>query len=230
MDNIVPLNRADIKSQDLKKKLLECLDRESRQFSEIARSYFNKEQLSVEDKTGLLRAVIETVNHVMSAGDWDSSLFLRNTLKPLMQIKGEAELELNKLTAKAEENVVAMQGVGVDEMEVYISLFQSDGYNIGKWAMQLRSLERYIVGRPVYKTEEDMGKRLKLRAAAAANEAYVAVIVKKTDVNPEGPSPLKDQFGHPLVTLKEVALKNGRILAFVHQDVRYRYIDGQLVK
>ena len=229
MDNIIPLT-TNLKSQELKKKLLDCLDREARQFSEIARGYFTKEQLSVEDKTGLLRAVIETVDHVMAAGDWNSSLFLRNTLKPLMHIKTEAELELNKLTAKAEDKMGAMQPAGEDETQVCISLFQSDGYNIGKWAMQLRSLERYIIGRPIYKNEEDAAKRIKLRPAAAANEAYVAVIVKKADIQPEGSVPLKDQFGHPLVLLKEIALKNGRIVGFIHQETRYHFVDGQLVK
>ena len=166
----------------------------------------------------------------MSAGDWDSSLFLRNTLKPLMHIKTEAELELNKLTAKAEDKILEMKPAAEDEAQVCISLFQSDGYNIGKWAVQLRSLERYIVGRPIYKSEEDAARRIKLRPAAAGNEAYVAIIVKKTDIQPEGPAPLKDQFGHPLVLLKEIAVKNGRIVAFVHQEMRYHFVDGQLVK
>ena len=228
MDNTSAL-KSEFKSQELKKKLLDCLDREARQFSEIARDYFNKDQLSKEDKTGLLKAVINTVDHVMSAGDWDSSLFLRNTLKPLMQIKSDAELELSRLDLKADEKAVTLPA-GVDEVEVYISLFQSDGYNIGKWAMQMRSLERYIVGRPIYKNETDVEKRIKLRAAAGANEAYVAVVVKKADLQPEGTAPLKDQFEHPLLLLKEIAIRNGRIAAFVHQGVRYRFVDGQLIK
>src|SRR5688500_10066636 len=128
------------KDQDLKKKLLECLDREARQFSEIARTYFVKDHLSSEDKKGMLTAVINTVNHVLEGGDWQSTLFLRNTVKPLMAIKSEAELELSRLEIKAEENAIHIPSPTEQETEVYISLFQSDGYNMGKWAMQLRSL------------------------------------------------------------------------------------------
>ena len=230
MDNIVP-NIAEFKSQELKRKLLECLDREARQFSDIARAYFSKGQLSVEDKTGLLQTVIETVNHVSDAGDWQSSLFLRNTIKPLMQIKAEAELELAKLSVKADDTEMKAKPLSELEVEVYVSLFQSDGYNISKWAMQLRSLDRYVVGRPVYQSEEGVQARLRARTQASANEAYAVVIVKKTEIlSAATGAVLKDQFGHPLVTLKEKALKLGRIAAFVHQGVRYRFVEGQLVK
>lgn len=228
MDNITQLT-SDFKGQDLKKKLLECLDQEARQFSELARSYFVKDHLSKEDKKGMLTAVINTVDHVLTGGDWNSSLFLRNTIKPLMAIKAEAELELSRLEMKAEEKAIIIQVAAENEIEVYISLFQSDGYNMGKWAMQLRSLDRYIVGRPIYQHQADVEKRIRLRAAGG-NEAYVAVIVKKTDIQSDAAAPLKDQFEHPLCLLKESALRNGRIVAFVHQGIRYHFVDGQLIK
>lgn len=228
MENITGLT-SDFKGQDLKKKLLECLDKEARQFSEIARSYFVKEHLSKEDRKGMLIAVINTVDHVLAGGDWSSSLFLRNTIKPLTAIKTEAELELNRLQMKAEEKSITIQPAAENEVEVYISLFQSDGYNIGKWAMQLRSLDRYIVGRPVYQNQMDVENRIRLRAAGVS-EAYVAVIIKKTDIQAGGSTPLKDQFEHPLLLLKETALRNGRIVTFIHQGMRYHFVDGQLVK
>lgn len=221
---------SDFKSQDLKKKLLDCLDKEARQFSESARTYFTKENLSKEDKAGLLNAVIAAVDHVLEGGDWNSSLFLRNTIKPLMSIKAEALAELDHLHMKANEKSVTIRAADDDEINVYISLFQSDGHNINKWAMQLRSLDRYVVGRPIYQNEADVEKRIRLRNAAA-NEAYVVVVVKKTDVQSDQfAAPLKDQFDHPLLLLKEVALKNGRINAFVHQGIRYHFVDGQLIK
>lgn len=229
MDNTSGL-ASDFKSQDLKKKLLECLDKEARQFSEIARTYFAKENLSKEDKTGLLNAVIATVDHVISAGEWDSSLFLRNTIKPLIAIKAEAEAELEHLQLKASEKSIMVKAASDNEIEVYISLFQSDGYNTNKWAMQLRSLDRYVVGRPVYQSEADIEKRIRLRNAGG-NEAYVAVVVRKTDVQSDPfAAPLKDQFDHPLILLKETALKHGRINTFVHEGKRYHFVDGQLIK
>ena len=228
--DIIPGLKSDFKGQDLKQKLLDCLDKEARQFSEIARTYFSKDILSKEDKTGLLNAVIMTVDHVLEGGDWNSSLFLRNTIKPLTAIKVEALAELEQLQMKAGEKSITTQAASENEVEVYISLFQSDGYNISKWAMQLRSLDRYVVGRPIYKNEVDVEKRIRLRGAVG-NEAYVAVVVKKTDVQADQfAAPLKDQFDHPLLLLKEVALKNGRINAFVHQGTRYHFVDGQLIR
>src|SRR3990167_7757613 len=230
MDNTSALI-SDFKGQELKKKLLECLDKEAREFSDVARQYFDKGQLSVDDRTGLLTAVINAVDHVVAAGDWNSSLFLRNIIKPLIAIKAEAEAELGNLQNKAEHYAIyhAVPIAG-DELEVYISLFQSDGYNIGKWAMQLRSLDRYMVGRPVYQNEMDVEKRISLRASGG-NEAYVVVVVKKKDVMPQPlAGALKDQFDHLLLTLKERAVSSGRITAFIHQGVRYYFVDGQLIK
>lgn len=227
MDSISQLVSGS-KDQDLKRKLLECLDKEARQFSEVARSYFERNHLSKEDRQGMLTSVITTIDHVLAAGDWNSSLFLRNTIKPLMAIKSEAEIELSKLEIKAVEKSVVVQAIAPDEREVYISLFQSDGYNTGKWAMQLRSLERYVIGRPVYQHQEDAEKRVRLRAATGS-EGFVVVIIKETDL--QSPvSTTKDQFDSPLLSLKETALRNGRIVAFVHQNVRYHFVDGQLIK
>ena len=94
--------------------------------------------------------------------------------------------------------------------------------------MQLRSLERYVIGRPVYQNQEDAEKRVRLRAATG-NEGFVVVIVKKTDLQSDV-STTKDQFDSPLLSLKETALRNGRIVAFVHQNLRYHFVDGQLIK
>ncbi|PIZ04170.1 MAG: Dot/Icm secretion system protein IcmQ [Gammaproteobacteria bacterium CG_4_10_14_0_8_um_filter_38_16] len=231
MDNISPLT-SDFKGQELKKKLLECLDKEAREFSAVARNYFSKGQLSKEDKLGLLHAVIHAVDHVIAAGDWSSSLFLKNTIKPLIAIKAEAETEINILEEKVEKKAVKITPPTEDEVDVYISLFQSDGYNINKWAMQLRSLDRYTVGRPVYQSEADVQKRIRLRSAAAGNEGYVIVTIRKADIQSPDPfaSPLKDQFDHPLLVLKEIAVRNGRIVAFVHQGICYHFVDGQLIK
>lgn len=229
MDKHSPLT-SDFKGIELKKKLLACLDQEAGQFSELAQVYFSRDHLSKDDKVNLLSAIIATVDHIAEAGDWQSSLFLRNTIKPLLEIKAEAVTELDRLQAHVAKKTGGGVSISSDEVEVYISLFQSDGYNMNKWAMQLRSLERYMLGRPVYQSEADMLARIRLRNAGA-NEGYVIVAVKKTDVQSDTfAAPLKDQFDHPLIALKENALKQGKIIAFVHQGVRYLFVDGQLIK
>ena len=222
---------SELKSFELKKKLLECLDTEAREFSEAARAFVSQGQLSPEDKTGLLKAIVAAVDHVMTAGDWNSSLFLRNTLKPLIAVKEEAETELKKYEEVSTARISKKYMPTEHEIAVYISLFQSDGYNIGKWAMQLRSLDRYTVGRPIYEQEADVEKRIRLRSSGAVNEAYVTVTVKKTDIQSNSfQASLKDTFGHPLLSLKETAVRNGKIGEFVHQNSRYDFIDGQLIK
>lgn len=230
MDRTVGLT-ADFKSQELRKKLLDCLNRENTQFSAIANQLIEKGHHSDADKIQLLQAIIETVDRVLAAGDWESSLFLKNTAKPLKAIKAEAETELADRQGRTTQKHIKIAPLSEDEQEVYVSLFQSDGYNKGKWAVQLRALSRYVVGRPIYQHEADIQKRIRLRAASE-NEAYVIVAVKKKDVlsDPFQTNVLKDQYDHPLVQLKETAVQNGRIISFVHNKVRYHFVDGRLSK
>lgn len=219
------------KSRALKQKLLDCIDQEAKQFSDVTREFFDKEQLSSEDKTGLLKAIIAAVDHVLAADDWDSSLFLRNLIKPIVAIKEEAQAELDKTAIKNSEKKIVVIPAAAHEVEVYISLFQSDGYNMSKWAMQLRALSRYVVGRPVYQYEADVKKWMRLRANLPT-EAYVTVIVQQSDIQSDPlRAALRDRYDHPLLQLKETALQqHGRIVAFVHQGTHYHFADGQLIK
>ncbi len=226
MENATGLT-AQHKAQELKKKLLDCLDSEKKNFTEIVESFFAKEKPSEADKQVLLKAIVDAVNHVLASGDWESSLFLRNVVKPLKEIKAEAESELSRHSDKAFDTYKPSAPLSPDEVEVAVSLFQSDGYNMDKWAVQLRSLDRYVLGRPVYENEADVQKRIRLRASTA-NEAYVIVAIAKADIL-MGQSQ-QDPHGHTLLLLKESAVKNGRILFFVHEGIRYRFVDGRLIK
>ncbi|EKD92060.1 MAG: IcmQ [uncultured bacterium] len=229
MDNLTVGLTAEHKGQALKKKLLACLKEEHSKFSEIAETIFRKDKLAESDKTALLQSIVEAVDHVLEAGDWDSSLFLRNVAKPLKIIKAEAENELNQHSNNTSAISQFSASIADNEIEVYISLFQSDGYNIDKWAMQLRSLDRYIVGRPVYQNETDVIKRIRLKAGTA-NEAYVVVAVLKSEIQENAlREASQDSHGHALLLLKETAMKKGRIIFFVHQGMRYRFIDGKLM-
>lgn len=221
---------SEFKGQELRKKLLEALKKEEKQFIEFLRPYASKREFSKEDRIDLLKAIIQTIDHVMIAGDWNSSLFLRNTVKRLVEIKVEAHSELEKMEMDDSKKAIVSKALEEDEVEVYISLFQSDGYNMNKWAVQLRSLDRYIIGRPIYKNEEDVQKRIRLRSSTI-NEAYVTVVIKKSDIQMDSDkSSLKDQFDLPLLSLKEAAVRNGRIVAFMLHDIRYSYVEGQLIK
>src|SRR5437867_2048280 len=107
----------EFKGQDLKKKLIDCLNKESQQFSDIISAYLSKEKLSKEDRESLLQSVVTVVDQVLSAGDWDSSLFLRNTLKPLQAIKEEALIELDLLKTNTTKKSITTQSLAENEIE-----------------------------------------------------------------------------------------------------------------
>lgn len=220
------------KAQALKQKLLDCLKEENVKLAQDIEAFFDSAHPNESEKLAILKSVIVSCESLLKAGDWENSLFLRSQAKRIQTIKNEAEDELKFLQQKKAEKKAGFGQVALQESEreVYISLFQSDGYNLDKWAMQLRSLSRYVVGRPVYDKEEDIQKRIRLRASPVS-EAYVVVGVKKADIKEDTfDIPVQDQYGHTLLQLSDAAVERGEIIAFVHQGIRYRLVEGSLVK
>lgn len=215
----------------LRQKLIDAMKSEDARLKEIANLFLKESKRTDQDKNKLLEEVIKSANEILAVGGWQSSRFLTNVVKPLIAIKKAAEEELeNRRTQKVEVGDVAP--VAEDEQTVYISLFQSDGMDMGKWGIQLRSLERYIVGRPIYQDEAHARQRIRLRVRNPSSEAYVIFAVKKRDIitNPYQSEGLKDQYENPLIQLSEIAVDHGRIIGFVHQNILYHLIDGRLKK
>jgi len=215
---------------ELKQQLLSYLKSENESLSSIAQSFFEKSHVTELDKKALLQAIIQSTTHIIESGDWESSLFLRNQIKKIRDIQAEAQEALSQLEKTTLSNIMQMPSLEKDERDVYVSLFQSDGYNFSGWEVQLRSLNRYLVGRPVYANESDIQKRMRLRGSLA-NEAYVILAVKKNEIKTEFLSnQMKDQFGQPLLQITDAGIARCRIRAFVHMAQPYFFHEGRLIK
>lgn len=213
----------------LKQQLIDCLKQEKTDFIAIAKNFYQESHRTREHYLELTDAIIGAVDHVLNASDWEDSLFLRNALKPLKEIREQAMALKKDATLTAADQQVVLRALSDDEMLVYISIFQSEGHNLRKWELQLGSLRSHLLGRPVYEKEENVAKVIRQKLMQVS-EAFVVVAVNKKDIQSFAYQAERvDRFGNPLLTLKDSSVKTENIFEFVHQNQRYFFLNGKLV-
>ena len=221
----------DIKNEQLKQLLLQCVDKEKDQFTRLANNFYNASHRSDDHYLDLCNAIIAAVDGVLNASDWDSSLFLRNTIKPLKKIRDHA-LELRQALggdgslAAPQKNATTL---AKNCVKLYVSLYQANGHDLKKWANQLNSIASHMTGRPVYQGEAEVKKIIRAKYAQIS-EAYAVVSVDQSNIiSNEHATPRKDRFDSILVSLVPGAVVRDNILEFVHQGKRYYFHNDQLL-
>jgi len=215
----------------LKQRFIDCVQKEKLEFLKNADDFYDRSDRSRDSYIKFANDIINAVDHVLTTDNWEESLFLRNTIKPLKQVREEAAQLLQQLTGGDTEMAdIADVPLKEDEMKLYITIFQSGGHNLKSWELQLRSIGAYLHGRPVYSKEEDAQKVLRLKVSSST-DAYIVVVVPKTAIynDPFAP-PRSDRHGNTLVALKSGIVKPEHIIEFVHQGQRYKWRDGKLIQ
>ncbi len=221
--------RTKLKNDEIKHQLLDLVTSEKNEFSKIADTFYNKEHHNDADYIEFCQAVIKAIDTILDGGDWNDSLFLRNTVKPLQKMREQAQQLLEQANNRHTSEQVTAPTLEAGKVAVFISLFQNDGHNLRKWEMQLRSIKGYLLGRPVYQNEADVQKVIRAKLAPV-NEAYITVALDQGAIrNPAHQLPRVDRYGNQLLTLAEGAVTPDKILEFVHAGKRYCFSEGQLV-
>lgn len=169
--------------------------------------------------------VIETLDTVLRAEDWQDSFFLRSTLKPLQQLRERVGNLQEKLVEEAKEKE---RGTVLKDTQipVFLSLYQAQGDQLAQWEILLRSLSRHVQGRAVYADRELVEQLIRSRPSSVP-EAYAVIAVEKTDIVSEA-QPRKDRIGLPVLTLKEGAIHSENIIEFVHMGKHYQWQPKEL--
>ena len=209
--------------------LLDLMERESKTISQIALEFHQADRNDENAAIRYSESIVAAADRVLSAGDWDSSLFLKTIVKPIKEMKRDAEHFLRSLRAEVDD----AEGLVIPEHQVmlYVSLFQTRGDDLRSWEKQVRSLNRYIVGRPIYASEDNVKKVIRLKQNSS-NEAYVVLLVDKRFVQKPNAFEVerKDRYGNSLETLRPGVLKSDNIIKLVHDGVSYRFVGGRLVE
>ncbi|MCP3679474.1 MAG: hypothetical protein GY782_04090 [Gammaproteobacteria bacterium] len=120
----------------------------------------------------------------------------------------------------AEEEDSGAVGLQEGETYIYIYLFNSQGSQLSSWQKLVTAgaLEEHAVSRPIYAKVEHVEEMLRTKPFIEQH-AYLEVKIKKSDIADD--LTLHDSLNHPVVRLKEGALKTGNIIRFRHKNKNY---------
>ncbi len=220
---------AKLKKDEAKRQLLASMQAKRKVVTEKLEQFMRNDTHDQQDYVALAQELIEQVDSVLDENDYESSLFLSNTVRPLKEMRENAATLLAQLEAHDAFKNNAAPALEKDNVAVYVLVFQQNGHDLTKWAQLLRGLGRYVLGRPIYASEEDVRKVIRVKMTED-HEGYVKVGVAKSALEKcVDLSPRSDRYGNALLTLPAGAVSSQHILEFVHGKKRYHFIEGELI-
>lgn len=176
-----------------------------------------------------VKQVIDILDKLLEKGDWQASLFLRTAEKDLKALR---EQGLNLLTEEeqTEQTVNHHQHLlDNNKLKVFILLYQVRNQPQRQWQQAVNALVGHAISRPIYSDEPSVNEVLRAKKDKRTY-AYATVYVDKEDVlEPLSGNPKQDAAGHPLLTLREDAVKLENIVEFIYQERRYQCIEGKIM-
>ncbi len=225
--NFDATTRVKSADEDNKRKLLESFESENQQLKVLLDQFYTQPNRTEQNYAEINEAILKAIDKLLGAGDWEGSLFLRNAAKPLKQARDEI-VKLQQKMGAVTDNIRYEQPEITDDMQVvFVSIYQSGGYDLAQWEKQLASLANYTQGRPVYVSEDEVNRAIRAKLVPNA-EAYIKVAIKKSRIL-TGLKPAYDRLHQPLLTLAEGAVIPRNILEFVHVGKHYLFVGGRLI-
>src|SRR3989338_5803902 len=123
------------KDQLMRERMLEAVKNEKNAFKKVLDEFYSKTQ---RDDTSYYEAnlkVIETIDHILAAGDWEDSLFLRNTVRPLRELRAQAVALKEQLEAEQQVKEGQKSALQPGQRLVYISVYQAGSGQLIQWEM-----------------------------------------------------------------------------------------------
>lgn len=218
--------RAQQQQIEQRKQLVNCVRTETKTIEQVTAMISQQGEVNKKACIDLLEQSLAAVDRVLQGGDWESSLFLRNTIKPIKALR-EKIVDLQHLLLNEQTKQLIAPSIPAGKIPVYIALFQTEGLNLSRWAMQVRSLANYVQGRPVYRTETAVMQMIRSKLDST-NDAYIVIAISPDQIVNES-TPRLDRNGSELLTLVDHAVRNSEIIEFVHQQKRYCWLDSHLL-
>jgi len=112
--------RTQLKNDELKHRLLELVNTEKTDFLKVAESFHDKEHRNDVDYIEFCESIVTAIDKILEGGDWNDSLFLRNTVKPLQKMRDEADQLLQQMNGAQVTTSIRAPQIGADKAAVYI--------------------------------------------------------------------------------------------------------------
>ena len=220
----------ELKQQEIRKQLLACLQAGAPKITAAAEKFYNQVTRSETNCLQALEDMITAFDGIINAGDWESSLFLSNIIKPLRTMHQQAVELREQLTGGASQLAVAPPQLAAGMVSVYIALFQQGGNRLSHWEQLLKVLPQYILGRPIYRYESEVQQAIRSKLVQVS-DAYVCVGVPEVAIQKGEYHPLRvDRQGNTLLQLAHGSVQSENILEFIYQNKSYYFIGNKLIE
>jgi len=184
-----------------------------------------------EQKRELYRDVEALVNEEKALrkelGVGDRYKAISSQLESLMQFVTDA-VSLPQQEVVAER---ASPALSESQRYVFVHLFNAKGKSLSRWEVILspRQLAEYSVNRPIYAEQKQVEAYIRSRPNDDEH-AFLMMKIEQSDVlQGDGSTHNYDSLGHPLLRLKEGALKEQGLVYFFHKGGCYIFSCGHLV-
>ena len=145
------LNKDKVRQQQDREKIIEVLGVENKRVTKAVEQLYAHEGYDKTEAVGYCKEIISSIDNIMAAGDWESSLFLRNVIKPLKEVSDDAKQILSNITTDEQSGRSSQKMVVADDQQlVYVSLYSSAGHKLTSWESALKTIDSHLQGRPVY--------------------------------------------------------------------------------
>lgn len=222
--------------EQLKKEIMNVVRDEKNRFQKALENYKLLDDPTEEEYANLNAewiASLERIKAKYEQNNGQDSLFLRNTVTPLLKMLEDIKGEQADKEAKEQANNplnYKPRPLKDDQERVYVVMYQANGGDISQWVLQLLSLQKLLATRPIYEDENDARQACK-GAVDSMSKGYVSLIVNKNAImHDELAQKRKDHAGRALVLLKDTAIdEGGEIETLTLGNERYRWLSNQLL-
>ena len=198
------------------------------QLIQAAIDEFNAEPTSDIARQALNNKLIDYLQPIIDEPRWQESLLLRNMLSDYQALYSQALQQRDSFANSGISSVDRRSLIKDDQVEIFILLYQVNGYDLSRWNTQLEMLLQKNLMRPMYATEEGVNIVLRARLLKT-NDAYIVAIIQR-DKLLELSQGLRqvDRYDQKLVYLADHALASDSFVEFVHLKNRYPIVNGRI--
>lgn len=224
-----PLFKKDeVSSSQLKDKLLSLFVESEEKIQQAVDGYESLDERTLEARVVLTHQLLQIIDDLLQADDWESSPFLKQLLRPTKELKEQLLQFLSENEGLVDSGSWSPRVCMPGYREVYLLMFQSDGESLNAWEDQLTDISSILASRAMYPTRDSIERVLRLRGGQDS-DAYAALHIP-SDFIMSLDEPNQDKWGQEILTLKSDNITSKCIAYFVHLSVTYDFVESRLVK
>ena len=128
-----PVGRQQTAQHQDRQHIISVLDQENERVSAALQDLYACEGENTAASIVYCQRILASVDNVEAAGDWESSLFLRNVVKPIREVADKAKAMLQELQAEPLSVETVKQAIADHQQLIYVALYNAQGDQLAHW-------------------------------------------------------------------------------------------------